>query len=260
MGQLDFVFPAYLHLMKKLFLFLSLFILGKSYSQQIKNGFDVINAMYKKYDGGEKWYRYFSFTQDAFFYRNDSVIKKEVWHEIGSFPGYLAIKYDTKDSKNGVIFAANKVYGIKDGIAKEPKPFIHDLILVGFDVYFLNPERTCHLLDSLGYNLKEVHETDFEGRKVYVVGAKRGDESTPQFWIDAERMYMHRIIYKKKENITDCIFGDYVKTQGKWVAKKVIFKHEGKIQMIEKYYDLRFPKEISPDYFNPLKFAVITWQ
>lgn len=245
--------------MKSILLPIAVFISSISYSQKLANGNDVINAMYKKYDGGKKWYRYFSFTQDAFFYRNDSVIKKEVWHEIGSFPGYLAIKFGSKDSKDGVIFAVNKVYGIKDGIAKEPKTMIHDLILVGFDAYFLKPEITCHLLDSLGYNLKEIREDVFEGRKVYVVGAKAGDEKTPQFWIDSERLYLHRIIYQKKDNVTDCVFGDYEKVEGNWVAKKVVFKHDGKIQMIEKYYDLKFPKELSPDIFNPAKFAETKW-
>lgn len=245
--------------MKTIALSLSLLISSVLFSQNINNGIDVINAMYKKYDGGKKWYKHFSFTQDAIFYRNDSVIKTEVWHEIGSFPGYLAIKYDTKDSKNGVIFAVNKVYGIKDGVAKEPRTFIHDLILVGFDLYFLKPEHSSHLLDSLGYNLKDMHTDVFEGRKVYVVGAQAGDEKTPQFWIDAERLYMHRIIYKRKDNITDCVFGDYEKVDGNWVSKKVTFKNNGKLQLIEKYYDLKFPKTLDPDTFNPGKFTQVKW-
>ena len=215
--------------------------------------------MYKKYDGGKKWYKYFSFTQDAIFYRNDSVIKKEVWHEVGSFPGYLAIKYNSKDSKDGVIFAVNKVYGIKDGVAKEPRVFIHDLLLVGFDVYFLKPERTCQLLDSLGYILNSFREDVFEGRRVYVVGGAPGDDKSPQFYIDAERFYLHRIIYKKKEHITDCIFGDYEKVSGNWVAKTIKFKNDGQLQLIEKYYDLRFPKELNQDIFNPEKFTQLKW-
>ena len=241
--------------MKSFLVPLSLLVSSVLFSQQIKNGNDVINAMYKKYDGGKKWYKHFSFTQDAIFYRNDSVIKTEVWHEVGRFPGYLAIKYDKKDSKDGVIFAVNKVYGIKDGVAREPRTFIHDLILVGFDIYFLKPELTTHLLDSLGYNLKSMHVDVFEGRKVYVVGAEGDDDKTQQFWIDAERFYLHRIVYKKKENVTDCIFGDYEKVHGNWVAKKITFKNNGQIQLIEKYYDIKFPKEINPNVFNPQKFA-----
>lgn len=245
--------------MKAIALSFGLLISCFSFSQKINTGIDVISAMYKKYDGGTKWYKYFSFTQDAIFYRNDSVIKTEVWHEIGSFPGHLAIKYDTKDSKDGVIFAVDKVYGVKGGIAKEPRTYIHDLILVGFDLYFLKPEKSTHLLDSMGYNLKEMHIDVFDGRKVYVVGAQPDDEKTPQFWIDAERLYMHRIIYKKKDNITDCVFGDYEKVDGNWVAKKCTFRQNGVLQLVEKYYDLKFPKNLDPDIFNPEKFAQIKW-
>jgi hypothetical protein len=245
--------------MKSFLLLIYILVSSVLFSQKINNGNDVITAMYKKYDDGKKWYKYFSFTQDAIFYRNDSVIKTEVWHEIGSFPGHLAIKYDKKDSKDGVIFAVNKIYSIKDGVAKEPKPFIHDLLLVGFDAYFLKPETTIHLLDSLGYNLRSMHIDEFEGRKVYVIGAEGGDDKTPQFWIDVERFYMHRIVYKKKDKITDCIFGDYQKVEGYWVAKKITFKSNGQLQLIEKYYDIKFPKELNPDIFNPAKFAETKW-
>ncbi len=245
--------------MKSFLLSISVLISSVLFSQKINNGNDVINAMYKKYDGGKKWYKYFSFTQDAIFYRNDSVIKTEVWHEVGSFPGQLAIKFDKKDSKDGVLFSGKKIYSIKDGVAKEPKPFIHDLLLVGFDVYFLKPERTIQLLDSLGYNLKSLHIDEFEGRKVYVIGAEGGDDKTPQFWIDAERFYMHRIVYKKKDKITDCVFGDYVKTEGYWVAKKISFKSNGQLQVIEKYYDLKFPKTLDQNIFDPNKFAETKW-
>lgn len=241
--------------MKKLFLIVALFSFSFADAQKISDGKEVIAAMYKKYEGGKKWYKHFTFTQEIQFYRNDSVIKTEVWHEAGSFPGKLSIKFDSKDSKNGVIFTSHKVYSIKDGVAKEPKPMVHDLILMGFDVYFLKPERTIQLLDSLGFDLKQMHEDVFEGRKVYVVGAQPGNEKTPQFWIDAERLYMHRIIYKKNNNITDCIFGDYEKVNGNWAAKKIIFKNDGQLQVIEKYYDLKFPKELDPAVFDPARFG-----
>lgn len=245
--------------MRSLLFSLSLLTSLILFSQKINSGADVIRGMYNKYNGGKKWYKHFSFTQDAIFYRNDSVIKKEVWHEIGSFPGYLAIKYNTKDSKDGVIFAANKVYRIKDGIATEPKVFIHDLILVCFDIYFLPPDRSIQLLDSLGYNLKEVREAVFEGRKVFVVGAKDGDNKTPQFWIDAERFYLHRIVYAKKNNVTDCVFSGYKLVNHNWVSTKVIFKSNGRLQLIELYYDLKFPKKIDLSVFDPKKFTQLTW-
>ena len=96
--------------------------------------------MYNKYNG--KWYKYFTFTQDGTFYKDGKAEKTEVWHEAAMFPGNLVIKYDSMTSKNGVVFSNYKVCGIKDGVVKAPRSFIHDLLLVGFDVYFLHPSRT----------------------------------------------------------------------------------------------------------------------
>jgi len=235
-----------------LLLFLCLNITG----QNIKNGKDVINAMYKKYNG--HWYTHFTFTQDAFFYKDGKEDKKEVWHEAATFPGKLVIKYDSMTSRNGVVFANNTVTGIKDGIAKTPRLFIHDLLLVGFDVYFLQPELSCKILDSLGYDLNKVREDKFEGRDVYVVGAEKGNDSIPQFWIDKERLYMHRIVYKKGKQM-DVVFRDYVKMEGYWVAKEVEFKSNGMLQMVEKYYNIKLPKNLNTEIFDPKQFLNAKW-
>ncbi|MGZ3933308.1 MAG: outer membrane lipoprotein-sorting protein, partial [Bacteroidia bacterium] len=112
---------------------------------------------------------------------------------------------------------------------------------------------------SLGFNLKLLREDVFEGRRVYVVGAAKGDESSNQFWIDAERWYMHRIIYKKGANTQDVVFGDYANIENYWVAKKVSFKINGVLEMEEKYYDIKFPKELSPALFDPGKFPEAKW-
>lgn len=230
---------------------------ANSVISQVKTGEDIIKAMYNTYHN--KWYKYFTFTQDAIFYKDGKEEKTEVWYEAAAFPGNLIIKYDSMSSKNGVVFTNNMVTGIKDGVIKTSKPFIHDLLLVGFDVYFLKPETSVHILDSLGYNLKLVREDEFEGRKVFVAGAEKGNETSNQFWIDKERLYMHRIIYKKNDKITDVIFADYEKMNGNWVAKKVIFKNNGNLQLMEKYYNIAFPSSINPSVFETEKFLDAKW-
>ena len=226
------------------------------FAQKINSGKDVIHAMHKMYHG--KWYTFFTFTQDAFFYKDGKEQKKEVWHEAASFPGKLVIKYDSMKSGNGVVFANHTVTGIKDGIAKTPRAFIHDLLLVGFDVYFLQPELSCKILDSLGYDLNKVREDVFDNRAVYVVGAEKGNDTIPQFWIDKERLYMHRIVYKKGKQM-DVVFRDYVKMEGNWVAKEVIFKSNGELQMVEKYYNIKFPHALKEELFDPKKFMEANW-
>ncbi len=216
------------------------------------DGKELINAMHKAYSPN-KWYKYFTFSQNMEFYRNDSLIRKDVWHEAYA-PGSLVIKFGSKDSKDGVLFSNFKVHSFELG--KEPRSAqrVHDLLLVGLDVYFYEPSKTIKILDSLGYCTSKIHEDVFDGRKVYVVGADKGDLESKQFWIDAERLYMHRIIYDQKGKINDVIFSDYTKMETYWMSKTIIFKTNGKLGLIERYYDIKFPKEINQDWFDAKKF------
>jgi hypothetical protein len=62
------------------------------------------------------------------------------------------------------------------------------------------------------------------------------------------------VIYKKGEQVQEAIFTDYKKTEGNWVACKVIFKQSGIKVMEEKYFDIKFPKDLDPGLFDPDKF------
>ncbi len=247
--------------MRKLIVLITMLPLIAS-SQKItapKNGYELVKSMYDKYEGGKKWYKNMTFVQDIIFYKEGKVEKKEVWFEALMAPGNLVIKHHSMNSKSGTVFANYKVCGLQDGKATEPKPFIHDLLLMGFDVYFLKPEQTTHYLDSLGYNNKLLREDVYNGRKVFVIGANKGDTISNQVWIDTERLYMHRIIYTKRNNVQDVVFGNYELMQKNWVAKSVSFKINGALMAEEKYYDIKFPKELNPDIFKPEKFAEAKW-
>ncbi len=220
----------------------------------IESGYDAIAAMRNAYAGG-RWYKHFTFSQKTHFYKKGKEEKMELWHEAATFPGKLVIKFDTKDSKNGLLFENNKITVFKDGLASYTKPMINDLLLAAFDVYFLKPYETMHLLDSIGYKLKLVREDIYQGRKVIVVGAKLGDDYTNQLWIDAEHFYLHKVIYNNGSNNTNVVFGNYQKIENYWVAKKISFKQNGQLTQVEDYFDIKFPKEINADTFKPDKFA-----
>ena len=239
-------------------LFAPFFYYGQVKDKSYKDGKELISAMYQAY-APNKWYRYFTFSQDMDFYRNDSIIKREVWHEAYQ-PGALVIKIGSKDSKNGRLYTNFAVHSFTDGKETQVTPRVHELLLVGLDVYFFKPERTVQLLDSLGYNLSKIRTDEYKGRKVYVVGADKGDENSRQFWIDAERLYMHRIISNQKGKISDVEFGEYVNLEGYWIAKTITFKVDGKLNLIERYYDIKFPKSLKPELFDPKKFGELVME
>jgi hypothetical protein len=224
----------------------------KKQSPSYADGRELIRAMHRTY-APDKWYRYFTFSQHVEWCRNDSVIKREVWHEAYK-PGSLIIKFGSKDSKTGRLYDDFTSHSFAEGKAPQKAPRVHELLLVGLDVYFFDPESTIRILDSLGYNLNKIRTDEFSGRRVFVVGADKGDDTSRQFWIDQERLYMHRVVYEQKGKISDVVFADYKKMQGNWVARTIIFKTDGKLGLIEKYYDVKFPKSLNPDWFRADKF------
>ena len=102
--------------MKKFFLALIIFISlsFSSYAFQhdgIKNGHDVLAKMYETYEG--KWYKNLSFTQKTTFYGvKGEVARTQMWYELMSLPSNLAIKFDDKDSNNGILFKNGIVFNL----------------------------------------------------------------------------------------------------------------------------------------------------
>ena len=116
----------------------ALLMAGATFSQtktktKYADGRELITAMYNKY-APDKWYRYFTFSQTLEFYRNDSVIRRDVWHEAYR-PGGLIIKIGTKDSKSGRMYDNFTMYSFEDGIETQKYSRVHDLLVAGLDVF-----------------------------------------------------------------------------------------------------------------------------
>jgi len=100
---------------------------------KIKDGKDVIRLMKKEYNNG--YLKNFTFSQAVTQYQNDSIIHKAVWHEAYVSPGKLIIKFDDFNSGNGYVFKHDTVYVLKDNEVVKKQRDIHDLLVLGFDVY-----------------------------------------------------------------------------------------------------------------------------
>ncbi len=214
--------------------------------------------MHDKYKTN-KWYRNLSFSQNTFFFKNDTLVKTEIWHELLSSPGNLIIKYNTPNSTDGALFNDSKVYVFQKGKQIFNTNLLNELLLVGFDVYFSPPQKTISTLDSLGFDLSKLYSKNVNGRKTYVTGTTDStDFVSPQIWIDVERLYLYRIIYKQRKNIRDVTFSRYELLKNNWVATQIIFYENGKLQIKEDYFNITFPKKVNENLFNPTYFNQVS--
>jgi len=220
----------------------------------------LIQAMQSKY--AKSWYRTATFVQKTTTFQDDGTKKVETWYEAMSLPGSLRIDFTPTKDGNGVLFTNNQIYVFKDGKI-DSRPFVHPLMVLGFDIYGMSRADVIEKLKGLKFDLSIFREDTWQGRPVYVVGAKQGDLHSQQFWIDQQNLYFVRMIRpagKDGAQTQETQFNKYQKLGGGWMSPEVIFMEDGKVKTTEEYSDLRANVTLPDKLFDPESFATVHWK
>lgn len=218
------------------------------------SGRDLVRLMYEKNKG--RFYSTLTFSQKVFNYRNDSVISTDVWHEAYSSPSNLILKFGSWDSGNGVVFAKDSLYSFESGMLKSQKKRVHDLLVLGFDINNVAPEVMIPRIVGIGYNLNRIDKSMCMGRKAWVVG----NPDTKCFWVDMETLLFLKMVDKTGDNPRSVEFSKYEEVDGHPVATEIRFyKNNGRLYMVESYFNVRPNASVNADIFNPAKFAGSRW-
>ncbi len=246
--------------MKKIKVFCLLVLIAMPVvASDITSGEQLISAMHKKYDG--KWYMTLTFRQITITYKPDGTSSSETWYEALNAPGKLRIDIDPVEKGNGILFADGVLYQFRDGKMGGKRQFVHPLLVLGFDVYMQPVETTIAQIKGMSIDMAIVHEDQWRGKPVYVVGANRGDLNTTQFWINKKDLIFVRLIEltgQNKKNVHETQFNKYVKVKGGgWVAAEVQFSVDGKRTTSEEYYDIQAGIALDADLWNPEKWMTV---
>ncbi|HSD47975.1 MAG TPA: hypothetical protein VLB87_15210 [Pyrinomonadaceae bacterium] len=228
---------------------------------KISNTNELVQAMQKKY--GKSWYKTATFVQETVNYQPDGTSKSETWYEAMSVPGSLRIDFTPTSEGNGILFTGGKIYVFKNGKVDSTRPFEHPLLILGFDIYRAPASEVMSKLEALKFDLSQFREDTWQGRPVYVVGAKAGDSRSPQFWIDQEHLYFVRMLRgagKDGTQTQETQFNKYQKLGGGWIAPEVIFLLDGKVVTTEKYSEMRADVKLDPKLFDPQFWTTVHWK
>ncbi|MFI5235453.1 MAG: hypothetical protein ACHQXA_07075 [Gemmatimonadales bacterium] len=220
------------------------------------NGRELISAMHDRYAG--RWYRTLSFAQTTTL--GDG--RTETWYEAASIPGRLRIDFGSDTARTTLLFSGDSIYQFHNGERKAAQPFVHPLMVLGFDVYAQPPERTIAQLTSLGFDLDQIHTDRWQGRPVFVIGAAPGDTLGRQFWVDQERLVFVRMIERGRRDTTVHIvteFNDYRPLGEGWISAEVRAMANGKVVQLEQYHDIRADPTLPPDLWDGGKLPEATW-
>ena len=239
----------------------SIALVAQASAQQITTGEALIRAMHDRYQNN--WYQTLTFTQKSITHKPDGTTSSETWHEALGCPGKLRIDVGQLSDNNGIIFADNTVTSLKNGAIAGTRPFVHMLLVLGFDVYCQPAATTIDEVKGQGFDLSKLHEDTWQGEPVYVVGADKGDLKSKQFWIEKKRLLFVRMIEPDRHDATktaDTRFVDYRKTSPGWVAAGVEMYVDGKEVFSEEYSDIQVNIKLDPAIFDPKQFASQHWE
>jgi hypothetical protein len=158
------------------------------------------------------------------------------------------------------LFVDGKLYTFRDGKVASSRPFVHPLLVLGFDVYLQPVDTTITQIKGMNIDLSVIHEDTWQGRTVYVVGAKQGDLTTSQFWVDKKDLYFVRLIApsgRDRKSIQETQFNKYVKSGRGWVSAEVQFFVNGKRTTTEEYSDIQTGATLDADLWNPDKWLTV---
>lgn len=226
---------------------------------KIETGEQLVSAMHKKY--ARKWYKTLTFVQKNTEYKPDGTTHNSVWYEALSAPGKLRIDFDPLESGDGLMFSGGVQHNFKGGKLAGSQPRVHALMVLAFDVYTQPAEKTIDQLKELKMDLSLLREDKWQGRDVYVVGAKAGDLRSAQFWIDKKNLYFVRMLQpagKNKDRTSETQFNKYVKVKGGgWIAPEVVFLLDGKMNFLEEYTDIQTDVALDPKLFDAASWMTV---
>jgi hypothetical protein len=226
-----------------------------------KSGEDLVREMHTKYAG--KWYHNLTFIQTTTFPDKPA----ETWYEAGTIPGKLRIDIAPLDSMIAFMYVGDSAivfHGGKRVAAREDRNL---LMTLGFDVYGQAPEITIQQLKDQSMDLSKIREDSWNGTKVWVVGADKGDTTSNQFWIEQKRLLFVRLIESHKSaknpsgppNLLDMTFENYQPLGKAWVAPRCVIKVNGKEMQREEYRDIKADVKLQPDLYDTKTYHKAEW-
>jgi hypothetical protein len=215
----------------------------------------LVAAMHERYAG--KWYPTLAFVQKNTRYLPEGRTDTSTWSEVLSFPGKLRIDVEPRATGNGNIYRNDTVYVFNSGRLVRQARAPHPLLLLGFDVYFIPVERTLAGLREIGFDLSRMHESTWQGRPAYVVGAAPGDARTRQFWIDRDRLVFVRMMEPSRRDTTktaEIRFNRYYQVGDGWLSPEVEFLIDGARDFLEVYTEIKTGIAVADSAFDPTRW------
>ena len=216
----------------------------------------LLKAMHDRYDG--KYVRTISFLQNNTSYTPTGQERKSQWYEHLEVPGKLRIAFLPATQKSGLVQVDDRVASFDNGIRVDFRPSVNPLLLLTADVYVSPMANIMKGLDSLHVDTEIIRSDEWEGQPVYVVGAKAGDTTSNQFWVDKDNLRLVRFIQRAKAGdrtiVSDMRVKNYKEIEGFDIPTEFLVIRNGRPVWREEYADVRINEEFPAGTFDQARW------
>jgi hypothetical protein len=216
----------------------------------------LVKAMHDRYAG--KYLKTMSFLQNNTAYTTTGKEQKSQWYEHIEIPGKLRIAFLPVAQKSGLVQVSDRVASFDNGIRVDFRPSVNPLLLLTADVYVAPLAAITRGLDSLHVNQDIIRTDEWDGEPVYVVGAKAGDSTSNQMWVDKDRLRLVRFIQRNKSGdrtiVSDIRVENYKEIEGFEVPTEFLVLRNGRPVWREQYADLRVNEVFPTGTFSQAKW------
>ncbi len=227
-------------------------------SQNPKDGRALLERMRAAYLG--KWFKTVTFVQQTTQTHPNGVTDTSTWYEALKSPDRLRIDIGDPKNGNGVAYTADSLYVVRGGKVMRTVASGNPFLPFVAGVYDQPLETTLRQIQPYKFDLSKLSTTTWEGRPTYVVGSQTASDTTsPQFWIDQERLVVVRMFVSPNPatpaDVADIRLEDYRPVAGGWLAVRVEIRHGGQVVQKEQYSDWRGNVELPADFFVAEKWS-----
>ena len=222
------------------------------------NGVELLQRMHDAYAG--KWYKTLTFVQKTTLTRPNGVVDTSTWYEALKSPDRLRIDFGDPSKGNGALYTADSLYVVRDGKITRTLGSGNPFLPFVAGVYDQPVETTMRQLAPFNFDLSRIRADTWQGKPVYVVGAKSSDDlDSPQFWIERDRLIALRFLVKlspapdAKPN--DIRLESYVPVGAGWLATHVVIMEGGVVRQAEDYSEWRGAVPLPDDFFVAEKWS-----
>jgi hypothetical protein len=222
----------------------------------ISSSSGLVKAMHDRYGG--KYLKTMSFLQNNTAYTTTGQEQKSQWYEHIEIPGKLRIAFLPAAQKSGMVQIEDRVASFDNGIRVDFRPSVNPLLLLTADVYVAPVAAIMRGLDTLGVDGEIIRNDEWEGQPVYVVGARAGDSTANQMWVDRDNLRLVRFIQRSRAGdrtmVSDIRVGGYKEIQGFEVPTEFLVLRNGRPVWREVYADVRVNEVFPPNTFDQAKW------